>query len=56
MRGMGAGKALIEAICDEGRKKSWSKIYWVTRAGNPARVLYDKLAAVDDFVRYSVKI
>jgi GNAT superfamily N-acetyltransferase len=56
MRGMGAGKVLIEAICDEGREKSWSKVYWVTREGNTARALYDKLAVLDDFVRYSVKI
>ncbi len=56
MRGLGAGKMLIEAICEEGREKGWSKVYWVTREGNTARALYDKLALLDDFVRYSVKI
>lgn len=27
----------------------------VTRATNPARKLYDKLAVVDDFVRYGIR-
>lgn len=56
MRGKGAGKALIEAIVDEARDKAWAKVYWMTREGNPARALYDKLAAVDDFVRYSITL
>jgi len=56
MRGRGAGRALIEAIIDEAREKGWSKVYWVTREGNPARALYDKLATVDDYVRYRITI
>ncbi|MCU6670765.1 GNAT family N-acetyltransferase [Enterobacteriaceae bacterium H4N4] len=55
-RGKGAGRALIEAIIEEAREKSWSKVYWVTREGNPARALYDQLAVVDDYVRYRVTI
>lgn len=55
-RGKGAGRALIEAIIDEARDKAWSKVYWVTREGNPARALYDQLAVVDDYVRYRVAI
>ncbi|OON36558.1 GNAT family N-acetyltransferase [Izhakiella australiensis] len=55
-RGIGAGRALIEAICAEARQKSCSSVYWVTRENNPARKLYDKLATLDDFVRYNVKI
>lgn len=56
MRGQGAGRALIEAVIDEAREKGWSKVYWVTREGNPARALYDKLATVDDYVRYRITI
>lgn len=56
MRGRGAGRALIEAIIGEAREKGWSKVYWVTREGNPARALYDKLATVDDYVRYRITI
>lgn len=55
-RGKGAGRALIEAIIDEAREKAWSKVYWVTREGNPARALYDQLATVDDYVRYRITI
>lgn len=55
-RGQGAGRALIEAIIDEARDKAWSKVYWVTRTGNPARALYDQLATVDDYVRYRITI
>ncbi len=55
-RGKGAGRALIEAIINEAREKGWSKVYWVTREGNPARALYDKLAVVDDYVRYRITI
>lgn len=56
MRGLGAGKALIEAIRDEAQEKGWAKVYWVTREHNPARALYDKLGVVDDFVRYTIRI
>lgn len=56
MRGIGAGKALIESIRDEASEKLWAKVYWVTRESNPARILYDRLAEVDDFVRYNIKI
>ncbi|MGM3175594.1 GNAT family N-acetyltransferase [Dickeya lacustris] len=55
-RRSGIGKTLIDAICDEAREKGWSKVYWHTREDNPARLLYDKLATRDDFVRYSIKI
>lgn len=54
-RGKGAGKALIEAIGEEACLQGWSKVYWVTRENNSARALYDKLATVDDFVRYTLK-
>ncbi|KFD17234.1 acetyltransferase [Tatumella ptyseos ATCC 33301] len=55
MRGLGAGKALIEAIRDEAKEKSWAKVYWITRGSNPARKLYDRLANLEDFVRYSIR-
>lgn len=55
-RGLGIGKSLIETICKEAKEKSWSKVYWHTKHDNPARVLYDKLTHVDDFVRYAIKI
>ncbi|WHS98743.1 MAG: hypothetical protein LZT29_01691 [Pantoea stewartii] len=56
LRGMGAGKALILKVCDEAREQGWAKVYWVTNENNPARRLYDKLAQVDDIVRYNIRL
>lgn len=56
MRGNGTGSALIKAIHDEAQRNDWSKIYWVTKPNNPARALYDRIAVLDDFVRYSIKM
>lgn len=55
-RGLGAGKALILAVCNEAREQGWAKVYWVTNENNPARRLYDKLAQVDDIVRYNIRL
>ena len=36
-------------------KKSWGRLYWMTRQDNHvARRLYDRFAAHDDFIRYVV--
>jgi GNAT superfamily N-acetyltransferase len=56
MRGVGAGRALLEGLRAEGEKEGWAKIYWLTRAGNPARKLYDQLATVGDYVRYTMPL
>lgn len=55
-RGHVAGKSLIDAIREEAEKKSWVKGYWITRESNPARALYDRLAVLEDFVRYSINL
>ncbi|WP_336769010.1 GNAT family N-acetyltransferase [Pantoea endophytica] len=55
-RGVGAGKSLIKAIRDEATQKSWAKVYWITRGSYPARALYDRLAVLEDFVRYTIKV
>ena len=51
-RGRGVGRLLIKDLVDCARTKGWSRLYWHTRASNPARRLYDEFAAADDFVRY----
>jgi GNAT superfamily N-acetyltransferase len=51
-RGQGAGRALVQDLIDRARTQRWSRLYWHTRAHNPARRLYDEFAAADDFVRY----
>lgn len=55
-RGAGTGKALIDALMDEGKREGWSKLYWVTRQNNPARKLYDQYGEADDYVRYRVSL
>lgn len=55
-RGAGAGKALIDALIDEGKREGWSKLYWVTRMHNPARKLYDHYGEADDYVRYRISL
>ena len=55
MRGRGLGRALIEDLIALARDRGWSRIYWHTRQGNAtARLLYDRFAKADDFVRYRI--
>lgn len=51
-RGRGAGGALIDDLVRLARERGWSRLYWHTRADNPARRLYDRHTAADGFVRY----
>jgi GNAT superfamily N-acetyltransferase len=51
-RGRGIGRLLIQDVIDRAKTNGWSRLYWHTRADNPARRLYDEFAAADDFVRY----
>jgi GNAT superfamily N-acetyltransferase len=55
MRGHGLGRALIEDLVALGHERGWSGLYWHTREGNAAaRLLYDRFAKADDFVRYRI--
>ena len=52
-RGLGAGRALIEAVAERARAAGAGRLYWHTKAGNePARRLYDSVAAHTGFIRY----
>jgi GNAT superfamily N-acetyltransferase len=51
-RGRGIGRLLIQELVDRAKSNGWSRLYWHTRANNPARRLYDEFAEADDFVRY----
>jgi GNAT superfamily N-acetyltransferase len=55
-RGRGIGRLLIQDVVDRAKANSWSRLYWHTRANNPARRLYDEFAAADDFVRYRLPL
>lgn len=52
-RGLGAGRALIEAVEHAAREKDASRVYWLTKEDNhTARALYDKLADRPGFIQY----
>jgi len=52
-RGLGAGRALIEAVGREAQARGASRCYWLTQAHNAtARRLYDRLARHNGFIRY----
>src|SRR5690606_25954398 len=52
-RGMGAGRALIEAVYAEADRRGCERVSWLTHESNaPARRLYDKLARNLGFIQY----
>ncbi|MCA0202841.1 MAG: GNAT family N-acetyltransferase [Proteobacteria bacterium] len=56
-RGSGAARALIEAVSEEGRRRGWSVIRWITAEDNArARALYDKLATATPWKTYDIKL
>ena len=56
-RGLGAGRALIEALAERGRREGWLRIYWQTAQDNKtAQALYDKLATRTDWLRYDLDL
>jgi GNAT superfamily N-acetyltransferase len=57
VRGQGVGRLLLQDLVDLGKSRGWEYLYWHTQAGNAtARRLYDRFAAVDDFVKYRVAL
>lgn len=55
-RGAGVGKALLQFLRIEAAKEGWSRVYWMTRESSEARYLYDKMATIGDFVRYTMNM
>jgi GNAT superfamily N-acetyltransferase len=52
-RGLGIGRALIEAVYAEADRRGASRTYWATAATNAqARLLYDEVATLTPFVQY----
>ncbi|HWV54981.1 GNAT family N-acetyltransferase [Pseudorhodoplanes sp.] len=52
-RGLGAGRALIEAVEQAARAHGASRVHWLTQEDNhTARALYDKLADRSGFIQY----
>ena len=53
-RGMGAGRALIEAVYEAADAAGAPHVYWLTQEFNEtARQLYDKVAKQTPFIKYS---
>jgi GNAT superfamily N-acetyltransferase len=56
-RGCGLGRALIEALAEEGRRARWARIYWRTADDNvDAQFLYDRLARRSRWVTYELEL
>ena len=55
LRGKGYGRQIIKAVAQEARKQGCIRLQWTTQHGNPARKLYDELAACD-FVNYCMDL
>lgn len=56
-RGTGAAQALIGAVAEEGRRRGWSVIRWITAGDNArARAVYDRLAQATPWVTYDIKL
>jgi GNAT superfamily N-acetyltransferase len=52
-RGLGAGRALIQAVEQAARAYGASRVHWLTKEDNhAARALYDKLADRSGFIQY----
>jgi GNAT superfamily N-acetyltransferase len=52
-RGLGVGRALIEAVYKAADEQGADQVYWLTRETNAtARRLYDQMARATDFIKY----
>lgn len=52
-RGLGLGRALIEAVYDKAKAAGASRVHWLTQTGNAqARMLYDQVADNPGFTQY----
>jgi GNAT superfamily N-acetyltransferase len=53
LRGTGCGRALIERVGEVARERGCLRLYWSTKEDNAtARLLYDRLAKFNGFIRY----
>ena len=56
-RGVGAGRALLDAVIAHGKSFDASRVYWMTNQDNAtARRLYDQVASFEGTIRYEVKL
>ena len=54
VRGLGVGRALIEAVYAAADAEDAPAVYWLTQDFNhTARKLYDRIAKLTPFIRYN---
>ncbi len=52
-RGLGLGRALIEAVYADAKARGASRVHWLTHETNAqARLLYDRIAERPGFIQY----
>ena len=57
VRRQGCGAKLIEAVAGIARERGCARLYWTTKEDNTtARLLYDRIARFNGFIRYDYAI
>ena len=57
IRGKGVGRALMNRVFDFAKEKKSKRVYWTTQEFNKsARILYDSITPVSEFVQYRLPI
>lgn len=57
IRGKGVGRALMDKVFELAREKKSKRVYWTTQEFNKtARVLYDSITPVSEYVQYRLPI
>ena len=57
IRGKGVGRALMNKVFELAKEKKSKRVYWTTQEFNQtARVLYDSITPVSEFVQYRLPI
>ena len=57
IRGKGIGRALMNKVVELAKEKNSKRVYWTTQEFNKtARVLYDSITPVSEFVQYRLPL
>ena len=57
IRGKGIGRALMNKVVELAKEKKSKRVYWTTQEFNQtARVLYDSITPVSEFVQYRLPL
>ena len=57
IRGKGVGRALMEKVVELAKEKKSKRVYWTTQEFNKtARILYDSITPVSEFVQYRLPL